>query len=57
MTVEINILDLNQANAQKKAKAVEQLANNLDVSALEILAQKSGKPGMSDKVRRFKALM
>ena len=55
----INITETNPMlpEADKKAAAVEKIANNLDLDALEILARKSAKKGMSDKVRKFKNLM
>ncbi len=53
----IKIKDVTIGNADKKAKAVETIANNLDLEALEILAKKSSKPGMSKKVKQFKNLM
>jgi len=54
---EIEIKEMIKLNAVKKAKAVEQLASNLDLEALEILADKSKKTGMSQKVKKFKLMM
>jgi|GEM_PF-2400313 len=54
---EINISEITKADSEKKAKAVEKLANNLTLAALEVLAKKSAKPGMSKKVMKFKAMM
>jgi len=54
---EISIKEMIRPNAEKRAKAVEQLANNLDLEALEILADKSKKDGMSKKVKKFKKMM
>ena len=55
--IEINVKALTTNEANNKAKAVETLAKNLDEEALLILADKSNKPGMSNKVRKFKSLM
>jgi hypothetical protein len=56
-TTQIKIKALSKTEADNKAKHVEQIANNLDEAALQILAQKSAKPGMSDKVRQFAGYM
>jgi len=55
--ITIKIKSLTANGAQNKAQYVEQIANNLDMEALKILATKSKKPGMSDKVKKFKNLM
>jgi hypothetical protein len=44
-------------NNAKKAKALEIIGNNLDLEAIEILASKSRKPGISDKLKRFKTMI
>jgi len=55
--IEIIIKDLTKDNASAKAKAAEIIANNIDLEALQILASKSNKPGVSNKVKKFKNLM
>lgn len=57
ISTQIKIKTLSQAEADKKGKLAEQIANNLDESALAILAEKSKKSGMSDKVRQFQGYM
>ena len=55
--IEINIKEVNTGSARKRAAAVEIIANNLDMEALEILSKKCKKPGMSKKVKQFKHMM
>lgn len=55
ITIKIN--EVVMPNAEAKAKAVEILANNLSLQALKILADKSAKQGMSEKVIRFKNML
>ena len=54
---EIQIKAATTEKADKKAKAVQAIANNLDLEALEILAIKSAKKGMSQKVKNFKNML
>lgn len=54
---EIEIEALVPAMAQGIANSLQTLGKNLDANALEILAKKSEKKGMSGKVRKFKNLM
>jgi hypothetical protein len=56
MAQQINIKGLPQV-ANKKAQLVEIIANNLDVEALEILAEKSKKPNISAKLKKFKNMI
>ncbi|GAA4850907.1 hypothetical protein GCM10023331_39510 [Algivirga pacifica] len=37
--------------------ALQQLANNLSVTTLEVLADKSNKPGVEKKIQMFKHLV
>lgn len=53
----INVKALTCDDAAKKAKQLEIIGQNIDLNALEILAKKSEKKGMSDKVRRYASLM
>jgi hypothetical protein len=55
--VNITIKAMIEAAAKEKAQLAEKIANNLDVEALTILADKSAKPGMSAKVKSYKHLM
>ena len=55
--VTIKVKAITPAGANEIAKCLQELASNIDKSALQILAEKSKKPGMSDKVRKFKKLM
>ena len=41
----------------QKAKALEKIGNNLDLEAINILASKSTKPGISAKLKKFKAMI
>ena len=43
--------------AEKKAALVQIIANNLDLEALEILARKSKKAGISQKLKKFEAMI
>lgn len=56
-TTQIKIKTLSKDDAETKAKHAEQIANNLDANALQILAEKSAKTGMSEKVRQFAGYM
>jgi hypothetical protein len=55
--VTINVKEITNDKAVAKAKAVEKLANDLDLEALQILASKSGKSGMSNKIKKFKNML
>ena len=55
--VSINVKSVTNTEATAKAKAVEKLANDLDLEALQILAKKSGKAGMSAKIKKFKNML
>ena len=55
--VTINVSALTPSGAKSIGKLLETIGNNLDKSALEVLADKSKKTGMSDKVRKFKNLI
>lgn len=54
---EVKIKGMSQSLADKKGKLVEKIANNLDLEALTILADKSSKPNISDKLKKFKNLI
>lgn len=43
--------------AAKKAQLAQIIVNNLDVESLEILAEKSKKAGISEKLKKFKAFI
>lgn len=53
----IHITSMMETTATKKAEYAEKIANNLDEDALRILAEKSIKPGMSDKLRTYQKLI
>ena len=55
--IEIDVKDVVKTSAVKKAKAVETIVNHLTLEALEILARKSTKKGMSKKVIQFKNML
>ena len=55
--IEIDVKDVVKISAVKKAKAVETIVNHLTLEALEILARKSTKKGMSKKVIQFKNML
>ncbi len=55
--VTIEVSALTPSGAKKIGDLLETIGSNIDKSALEILAEKSKKPGMSDKVRKFKNLI
>jgi hypothetical protein len=55
--VTINVNAITPLGAEKIGKLLEVIGTNIDKSALEILANKSKKPGISDKVRQFKNLI
>lgn len=40
-----------------KKECLKLLAQNLDLEALRIIAEKSKKPGMSAKIKQYKGLM
>lgn len=54
---EVKIKGMSQSSADEKGKLVEKIANNLDLEALVILADKSSKPNISDKLKKFKNLI
>ncbi len=55
ITIEVDVLI--PGGEEKIRSALQQLANNLDNSALQIIAEKSAKKGMSDKIRAYKHLL
>ena len=55
--LQINVLDLNAQDAKEKAELVEKIANNMTLEAIRILAEKSTKPGMSEKLIKFKNMI
>lgn len=56
-TVTINVRALTPQIAQTIAKNLEKIGSNLDSDAIQILANKSAKSGMSDKLRKYKHLI
>jgi hypothetical protein len=57
MTISINVKEMNPIIAQEKAKLAEQIVNNMSFEALKILAEKSEKKGMSEKLIKFKNMI
>lgn len=55
--LQINVLDLNAQAAKEKAELVQKIANNMTLEAIRILAEKSTKPGMSEKLIKFKNMI
>lgn len=55
ITITINKGD--SVDAQLAQLALQQLANNITLDNLETLAEKSHKPGINDRIKKFKSLI
>lgn len=52
-TLDFTISGENMTEASRRQTALATLEKYIDTDVLEILAKKSGKPGVNDKVRNF----
>lgn len=56
-TVSITVLAESEQDAQVRKAALESIANNLTTANLQVLAEKSRKPGINEKIQQFKFLI
>ena len=57
MQVTINIPTDNQVDSFLISKSLETLVQNLTKENIQLLAEKSKKPGMNEKLQKYKALI